>query len=496
MTPYPLAERTAGSAAADTAQPDDDAPRSDTLTFSELLSCPSCRAPKSLVTDAGSVLRCPECSTRYPAHSTGDAVIGWLFRQPDIAELDWSARYKSFLRQNAAEYNRLNRALVSSSGNPVAGERIQNAMCSRRQHREQVEGILAVLQLDRDDLVPAVTQSLQDRLPRNQGLASYADNVFRDWAWNNGESDALLYAAQEVLSADHRDSIGRVLTLGAGACRLSYDLHRACSPKLSVALDHNPLLLLIGSRVIHGNVVPLYEFPLAPIDDGISGVLQQCSAPAPLRGNEKKSFEFVLGDASRPPFLPGSFDTVVTPWIIDIIPQDLPDFLPEINRLLPMDGIWLNTGSLAFLHEDPQRRYTEVEVFEIAEQSGFEIVAVDRRTVSYLQSPHSAHGRTERITSFIARKTADVECRPWAGALPIWLTDITRPVPGSDELVVESSSYLLAAQVLAAVDGKRSIHSIAAMVAREYSLTLEECTLAVTRILADAFDGSNSEPGT
>ena len=110
----------------------------------------------------------------------------------------------------------------------------------------------------------------------------------------------------------------------------------------------------------------------------------------------------------------------------------------------------------------------------------------------YLQSPHSAHGRFERIVSCNARKTAEAQPRPAPLHLPDWLLDATQPVPCSPERVVESSSYLLAAQIMAAVDGKRSINAIAQMVAREYNLDFEDCVHAVTRILVDSYEDNNS----
>ncbi len=42
------------------------------------------------------------------------------------------------------------------------------------------------------------------------------------------------------------------------------------------------------------------------------------------------------------------------------------------------------------------------------------------------------------------------------------------------------------AQVLAAVDGKRSINAIAKLVARQYDLSMEECIHATRRILIEA----------
>lgn len=453
--------------------------------FLARLRCPRCMSDDALLLRPSGTLYCGGCETSFPVIANGEAYIPWLFSAPETVQLEWSARYRGYLKTNAARHNRLNRALAETRSLTPTHQRIDDTRRAHREHRSQIETLLEPVGLDADDLVPAMTDALQDKLPGNQGLMSYADNVFRDWAWNNGENDALFDAIDTVLCADKRDDLGCVLTLGAGACRLPYDIHRKYAPTLSVALDFNPLLLLIGSRVIRGCPVPLYEFPVAPLSNGDTGVLQHCSAPVAFRDGADGNFEFVLGDATNPPFAPGSFETVVTPWLIDILPQDLRDFVPHVNRLLPKDGVWVNTGSLVFRDEDPCCCYNEAEVIAIVEENGFDILSVDHRTVPYLQSPNSAHGRVERILSFAAKKRLDVEPVTPVPFLPDWILDTTRPVPPSTETNLASSSYLLTAQVLAAIDGKRSIQGIAKLVAREYDLGMDECIHAVTRILME-----------
>lgn len=408
-----------------------------------------------------------------------------MFPDPELAHLEWSARYKGFLQQVSNEHNSLNRALNDTRLTTVGRQRVKHTLSAKREHRRQVSNLLEPVGLDADDLVPAMTHVLEKSLPKNQGLLSYHDNVFRDWAWNNGENDALLSGVEGLLAADQRDSLGAMLTLGAGAGRLSYDMHRRFSPDTSVLLDLNPLLLSLAAKVVQGEEVLLNEFPIAPIDADATAVLQKCEAPEPLQISNAGNFKFVLGDAAHPPFAAGSFDTVVTPWLIDILPDDLRHFLPQINRLLPVGGLWVNTGSLAFFNTDPCCRYSEKEVFELVEANGFDIVGVDHRTIPYLQSPHSAHGRTERIVSFAARKRIDVLPSRQATVVPEWILDTTMKVPDTVEFTIASSRHLLTAQVLAAIDGKRSINAIARLVAREYNLPLEECTLVVRRVLTD-----------
>jgi len=447
--------------------------------------CPSCRAGElsKAATEPG--LKCTQCAEYFPVFECGHDRIPWLFADPLNSRLHWKARYNGFLHSNSLDLERLRQARRQLEKGAAGYRRVNHVLHAREQYRNQVVKILAPLELEDIGWPADATGLLQSRLPRNQGLSSYTTNIYRDWAWDNGENDALLDAVASVLCADPRTHIGSVLTLGGGACRLSYDLHRRYAPALSVVLDMNPLLLQIGSRCIQGESVPLFEFPVAPLDAAASAVLQQCVAPEPLTGGDMR---YVLGDALNLPFAPGSFNTVFTPWLVDIVSQDLKLLLPQINQCLDDGGMWLNTGSLAFFHHDESWCYSEKEVLELIEECGFEILSWERKDVSYLQSPHSAHGRTESILSFLARKTESVEAPAPVTYLPDWLLETSRSVPSSTEAAIQSSNYLLKSQVLAAVDGKKTISQIGKTLARQYGLGVPETIHAVRQILIDAWE--------
>ncbi len=413
----------------------------------------------------------------------------WLFVEPTNARLEWKARYHGFLHQNSLQLERLREARNAPNDSELRRDRVARLLQATEQHRRQVSDILAPLDLDGIDWPADAAGLLHGKLPKSQGLWSYVDNLFRDWAWENGENEALLAAVESVLGAGPGMDVGSVLTLGAGACRLPYDLHRRYAPTRSVVVDLNPLLLLIGSEVIRGGTVPLYEFPIAPLNANSFAVLQELSAPVPL---DCDNFDFVLADATRPPFAPGSFDTVVTPWLIDIIPQDLRSFIPQVNQCLKDGGTWINTGSLAFFHNDETWRYSEEEVVELLEQNGFLVVAAERKSVPYLQSPHSAHGRREEVFSFAARKLEDTVAPSPREYLPDWILDTSLAVPASTETAVSSSHHLLKAQVLATIDGKSTIRQISRSLARQYGLGRREMENAVQRILLETWETSTS----
>lgn len=455
-----------------------------------LLRCPTCRAPDAQLSASADSLHCAQCNTEFPSYPSGRTAIPWLFTNPDATRLEWKARVNGFLHHNANEQRRLSEALAGKGLSNVGQQRLKLQLDARRAHLAQIADVLAPLGLDDIDFLrsPQSADLLPSKLPANQGLLSYYDNIFRDWAWNNGENDHLLGTVRRVLKADARTGLGKVLTLGAGACRLPYDVHREYAPTLSVALDFNPLLLLTGSRIIQGETVSLYEFPIAALNHAAYAVDQDCAAPKTDDPAACANFHCVFGDALNPPFAAQSFNTVMTPWLIDIIPQDLAGFIPNINHLLDDDGVWINTGSLAFFHKEERWRYSEEEVLELIENTGFELLAVERREVPYLNSPHSAHGRTETVLSFAARKIGDTGQPPRHDYLPDWILDTAQAVPELAEHVVASSHHLFQAQVLGAIDGKRSIDEIGAALAQKYGFDTDEAVHAVKRVLIEDYE--------
>lgn len=454
-----------------------------------LLACPACNLPGQL-RSAASSLECAQCGTSFPVVVNGGATIPWLFPDPASTLLEWQARFRGFLHLNHLEQTRLEQALADASLPKRSRRRIEGLLAARKSQRVQVIELLEPLGFDpaEADDRPNPVDRLGSKVPKHQGLLSYHDNIFRDWSWNNGENEIQLRALEAVMEADQRERLGSTLTLGAGACRLAYDIHRNHYVDLSVAVDMNPMLLLLASRVIHGETVPLHEFPVAPLDSNSFAVKRDCHAPQSIEDYGQSRFSLLFADAMNPPFEAASFDTIVTPWLIDVIPQDMREFIPRVNQLLPKGGVWFNTGSLAFVHPDERWRYGEDELLALVQDNGFEILSVKRSTIPYLQSPSSAHGRVETILSFSARKVCHVPVPPRFEYLPGWLRDGNEPVPDMTELVLASSNHLLQAQVFAAIDGKRTVEDIGRLLAQQYGLLTAEAVVAVKRILVEAYE--------
>jgi SAM-dependent methyltransferase len=237
-------------------------------------------------------------------------------------------------------------------------------------------------------------------LPR--GVVEYSYYLFRDWGWRSPDARENADAFTS-LRAFAPGALGRVLVVGAGGCRLAYDLHRAGATETAV-VDIDPYLFVPAEAVVRGREVRLTEASLNVIDATRASAAWTLRAPeGPL---DVARFHFFLANGVAPPFAPGTFDTVVTPWFIDRVPTDLPAFLATMRELLRPGGRWLNQGPLLYTPETPLvRRYARDELFELATLAGFRVSAFDAASRPYLVSPLTGAGKIERVLTFVAVRT-------------------------------------------------------------------------------------------
>jgi hypothetical protein len=442
--------------------------------FHDLLACPRCDGP---LTRAGTAWRCLGCTVDFP-HIAG---LPWLFAEPNAALGEWRGRLHFSLQRLERERQQLAASLTSTTLQPVTRARLESLERATRDHGARLRALLAPLDLEQHAASYETYLALRTRLPADQGLTTYYANIHRDWCWGDIENEASLDVLAALLGpAETR----RVLVLGAGAGRLAYDLHARTTATLTAVLDFNPLLLIVADRVSRGDTLELYEFPLAPRGD--AALLRSLSAPAPAR----PGLVHVLADAHRPPFRSGAFDTVVTPWLVDILPERFDVLCARVNSLLEDGGRWLNFGSLSFHDPDPALRYGVDECRAALDANGFQNVTVEEREIPYLSSPASRHARREHIVSWSARKARDVKKVPRYHALPEWLVRGTEPVPLGDSFRSQAAATRIHAFLMTLIDGRRSIKDMAKLVVEQRLMSAAEAEPAIRSFLIKMYDDS------
>ena len=203
----------------------------------------------------------------------------------------------------------------------------------------------------------------------------YYEQILRDWAWDAhrrpGERPGLRAGggdAGDGHPARPGAGAGRG-TLPAGP-RPAHPLRRP----MTVALDLNPFLLLAARQVLFGRGAEPLRVPLRPHRHRRRQRRPQLRAPGgPPRGLPPRA-----GRRLHRPLQPGSFDTVVTPWFIDIVPRDIRETIPLIHRLLAPGGRWLNYGPLSYPKEHPHaQRYSYEELYQLIRLGAFELGPTD-----------------------------------------------------------------------------------------------------------------------
>jgi len=452
-------------------------------TTQDLLACPRCDKTPLVAHDGGH--RCDACKVDFPSVDG----IPWLFAEPAASLGEWRGRVQFALQQLAKDKARIESELEHETLRQLTRRRLVRHAKALDEHRRKLQKLLRPLDVQSLAGSYETHLALRTRLPADQGLNTYYANVHRDWAWGEEENGASIRQIEAVVSG--AAELGDVLVVGAGAGRLAYDLHMQFRCTRTVAFDFNPMLLLVAKAVVQGEKLRLHEFPIAPRSLQDDAVLRTLVAPQRVRAG----FELVLGDALRPPFAAGAFDTIVTPWLIDIVNDDLAAFAARLNRLLKTDGRWINFGSLAFSGPQYAGHYSPEECKAIVAESGFSDPCVVEATIPYMCSPASRHGRRERVFTFAAYKEREVEAPTRFRALPDWIVTGKEPVPLLPAFRTQAMTTQIYAFIMSLIDGKRTISDMALLLEKQRLMNSDEAEPAIRSFLIKMYDDAQKSSG-
>ncbi len=446
-----------------------------------ILACPRC--DKTPLNPVDGAVQCEACEIDFPLIEG----MPWMFAEPQAALGEWRGRLHFSLQQLSHEVASLEKELADDELSGLAKRRVERYKKAVEAHRRSLQKLLRPIETQSLNGNYESYLALRTRMPTDQGLNTYYHNVHRDWAWGDEENQASLKQIRSVLH-DHAE-LGKVLVLGSGAGRLAYDIHTELDCASTIAMDFNPLLMLVARAMTAGKSLSLYEFPIAPLSLEDDAVLRKLSAPVvPGEG-----FQLVFGDALRPPFPPQSFDTIVTPWLIDVIEEDLPVLAARINAMLKENGRWVNFGSLAFSGPKRSLHYSPEETKAIVAESGFSDPYVSQATIPYMNSPASRHGRRERVFSFSAYKEREVEMAPRHTALPDWIVTGNDPIPLSPSFRQQAMTTQIYSFIMSLIDGKRSIKDMAVVLEKQKLMTRQEAEAAIRSFMTRMYDDSRKQ---
>ncbi|MCB0412787.1 MAG: class I SAM-dependent methyltransferase [Bdellovibrionales bacterium] len=427
----------------------------------EIIKCPSCLQVNS-IEEVEEGLSCRSCSSEYPLLDG----IPWIFRSPQESLVHWQqsiARLFDYFNIKASESHQ---ALGEAKG--LTAQRLETLAQAYEESALQLKTLL-------DFIFPNDHQTSMNFQFKNQSIESYYFNVFRDWGWPQEENEKCLRPLVENYKVN---SLGDLCVLGAGSCRWSYDLFKHYNINQMVLLDINPFLFTLARRIIlDGRSIDLTEIPLSP--KSIEKCCRKWSLSAPEAIKDKISF--LYADGNNLIFNANSFDTVATPWFLDILRQPVDEYIKRINRILKQKGRWIYFGPSGFNKDQLEQKVLLEELIELAQEVGFELEYQQSFEGPYLQSPLSAQRRSEQMSYLVFVKVKNSKDPAYFEDRPQWLNDFSLPIPKDPVLMqklIESKIYF---EVLSTIDGKRSLFDLISLVANHYGMTQEMATQSLVK---------------
>ena len=438
--------------------------------------CPRCSARIDLEAQA---VRCRKCGQVYPRLGA----IPVLLPEP----LDY---FGSCSRQLAGLGEQVERVVQDVQEQLRSADLLPS---TRKRCLTIIEGITGQLADVRTILEPRLPASARagagagDQSDRVPATLDHLPYLYRDWGWPpeaDGENERALVLVERTLE---NRCPGRTLVMGAGACRLAYDLYHRHADAQLMALDLDPVLFCAAYAVTHGESVTVREANLEMGD--LDQAVKEWVLSAPQGPVDDARFHFLVADAVDPPLAPGIFDTVLTPWFIDQGPEDVRDLISTIHRMLKPGGRWVNLGPLKYNLDVPfSRRFAREELFDLAERAGFRVGPSHSESGPYLVSQLNGRGKTEWVLAFAVTKiVSDVSTtRQRDDDPPPWLLFRHLPIPTFEGQALFWSEASMVRMVVSSIDGHRTLDDIAAMVAeraRQSDITMSQVRTAVRQCL-------------
>lgn len=423
-----------------------------------------------------------DTAERYPIING----VPWLLPNPRNSLVDWGAKLNHFNQVLLAEITALEKQ--AQHADTATAERLHRLIHGKQQFIKRVSELLFPV-ITAQAATKQVYDALRDRAPSTQSLLSYEANLYRDWVWGEEENALTAKLVVDLISPPTSTPTRKpkkLCVLGAGAGRLALDIHQQCQAEITVATDINPLLVMAAEYLLTGANLPMVEFPLHPRKTEYVAVEHL------IQGQPKPdNFHFIFSDAVKPCFKAAAFDTVLTPWFIDIQPLEFSRFLRQLNQYLPIEGRWINFGSLVFNQKRDALCYSIEEVQAITLAQGFRIDTIEQHEIPYLKSPYNAGYRMENVWAWSATKIADVKALKSPQLLPAWLLDTKQAIPTAQYFQQFSFQHRVYAQLAAEVDGKTSLDKIARKFAKQNKMHEAEAERLITEFFSDLYRQNN-----
>lgn len=403
--------------------------------------------------------------------------IPWLVPYSQAAYDYWLIKYHELNTYYTHRIQNLKHKMSSSNISKFTIERFKKLIEALEFNQKQYSSLMQpFLNFKSSQVV-----SHFDRIPGQQSMSLYLNNIFRDWSWPTDENEKTLEIFQKNLPNNWHPK--NFIVVGSGASRLTMDLHQFYKLKNTIAIDINPFLLFVATEMLNGKSFEYFEFPTAPIF--LDDIVVKNTLHSPYKNIS--GLQFLFADIHQLPFRDKICDAVLTPWVIDILPMELTLTAQRLNRILEINGEWINFGPLGFMFSDESKCYSFEEVKNILELNGFELLSHTVVEVPYLISPKSSQKRMEKVLFYRARKIRDVKEESFL-YLPKWLIDTSIAIPITDEIRQHQQLAKVNADVFFSLDGKKSIDELSQLMSSAYKIPLDDARQTIVQLFLKFYE--------
>lgn len=411
--------------------------------------------------------------------SNSPSQLSFLVSDKTTFIAQWAMKLQAYINNVDGQLRQIDFSIKHSKMNPQTAQRLEMLKAGHLRQKNQIIQLLKELGIE-PHLTGPLKSVMQNRIPSSQHIQSYFSNIFRDWAWNNGENDAAIKTLKQLTD---KIKFENVLFIGAGAGRLPHDFSLLYPNVQVYALDINPLLLSIGQKVSDGIELALTEIPQNPLH------LEFVEKNWTLTGGRRPpNLHFILADFFNAPIELESFDLIITHWFIDIVPETFINTSKKINSLLKLNAHWINFGPTGFNSVTKAKSVTSDEIKSDLKDSGFLIINEGHETVDYLASPLNSGKRTEQLFKYSVKKVTAVEPPLAFQYYPSWLINLAEAIPVQAEWQQASQFDILASQIILLADGTKSIDQISNIVSSQLGIPKNEAEAITLTVFSRKFE--------
>jgi carnosine N-methyltransferase len=244
----------------------------------------------------------------------------------------------------------------------------------------------------------------------NDDLAGYLKDLKylkRDWGWSDSAEEQIKILTDNLNNGldGSFDGNGDAVFLGAGLGRFAFNLAHlfskvyAIDKSFSMAYHFNKL---IKEDIEFFEILPKNVYSSS---DSVGKIRTTIYPPHLEKKNVNQridKIEYIVSDVQKLPFDSVSVSAVFSIYFTDVIALKL--WLPEVNRILKVDGFFIHLGPLDYFFSDISEMLSAEEVRTVFEENGFE-TKVDRLIeTTHLHSEKHFSNKIYQNWLFIAQK--------------------------------------------------------------------------------------------